>query len=764
MIGDRLASLDPETGDRPSSRIGNAGNARTLVNRLKFEDEQRMFRYTRINGLLDGNPPWSQKRLIDLGQGHRANFNLREGEGIVDSAKTPYYDLIFEVPQFAQITFNVEGVEPGILNRWNTIISEEFHETLSAWNGFDQNIQLHQWQMIVNGVGPIFWPHSLSWKSEAVKCRRVLVPQETKANVEELELVTVLHSWRADELDSYISGAKDGDSDHNGWNVPLCKKAIIDCAIREMRQTWGTENYDLYQRAIRTGDLFYGIHRSDRIYVASLFIKEFGGKVSHYVITDQTLGVDSESYENIEDEVGYLYKKKNKYESFAQVICPFFFDTGPDGTWHSVKGLGPKIYDFCDVSNRTFCQMLDGAVIGSGITLEAQDGASLEETQIALVGGATVVQPGYKVVQTRIAESLNGAMNMRRELQNVLQSNTGSYRQRPSEENQEPTLGQAQLNYQEQARLGKGAINRYMNNLKNYETEILRRLMDKAQSNSVPGGKEAREFQLRCLARGIPEEVFMFRNVKKVMPVPSVGYGSFQMRDQTAAKLVSMLPTMQEPGRNHALRMWASSLPGFGPSTVDSIYPPIEQAGMPDNHAAFAVMENNALRSLGGKAMVTPDQDHATHFDIHGKDAMAHEQEANADPSDLLVHFNQAGAHMHQHLELLKGDPTRKQEVAQKTQQLDNLAKMTDQLTQQVDEAAQAVPQQGNGQGDPEQRAATMKVAGELALKAKKQSGDMDLKARKQAVDEKLKDAKTAADIRRKNLEATQKPPQPAGV
>jgi hypothetical protein len=161
----------------------------------------------------------------------------------------------------------------------------------------------------------------MSWKSEAVKCRRVLVPQETKANVEELELVVVLHSWRADELDSYIGGSN-GSDDHNVWNVPLCKKAIIDCAIREMRQTWGTENYDLYQRAIRTGDLFYGIHRSDRIYVASLFIREFGGKVSHYIITDQTLGVAGENYDPVEEETGYLYKKKMC--AFGEVICPSF--------------------------------------------------------------------------------------------------------------------------------------------------------------------------------------------------------------------------------------------------------------------------------------------------------------------------------------------------------------------------------------------------------------------------------------------------------
>src|SRR4029077_3495868 len=181
-------------------------------------------------------------------------------------------------------------------------------------------------------------------------------------------------------------------------------------------------------------------------------------------------GSKEENFDDVEDERGYLYKKKNKFDSFSNVICPFFYDTGPDGTGHSVKGMGPKIYDFCDVSNRMTCQMLDGAVIGSGITLEAQEGASLEETQVALVGGATVVQPGYKVVQTRIAESLNGAMSMRRELQNVLQSNTGTYRQRPAEtDRQEPTLGQAQLNYQTQAQLGKGATNRYLNNLKNFE-------------------------------------------------------------------------------------------------------------------------------------------------------------------------------------------------------------------------------------------------------------------------------------------------------
>jgi hypothetical protein len=751
MIAQRLSTLDPISGDRPTSRIGHAGNARQLIERLKYEDQTRMYRYTKIMGLLDGNPPWPGKKLQDIGQSHRANFNLREGEGMVEAAKTPYYDLVFEVPQFAKITFGTPGMDPAKIAEWSNIISEEYHETLSAWVGFDQNIQLHQWQFVVNGCGPLFWPHGISWHSEATKARKVLVPQETKANVEDLEMCAVLHSFRADQLESYIAGADRNNENYYGWNVPIAEKALIDCSVREMRQQFGIENYDLYQRAIRTGDLFYGINRSDRIYVASLFIKEFGGKVSHYMVTDQPAGIRQEIYEGVDDEVGYIYKKRGKYEEFSNVICPFFFDTGPDGTWHSIKGLGPKIYDFCDVSNRMFCQMLDGAVIGSGITLEAQDGASLEETQIALIGGATVIQPGYKVAQTRIAESLNGALEMRRELQNTLQSNTGSYRQRVSDENQEPTLGQAEINQQQQARLSTGAINRYCNGLNLFHEETLRRMMDPAQTKDVPGGKEAMMFMMRCVMRGIPQQLMNFRNIMKVRAVRSIGYGSPQIRDMTTKELVGLIPMMDEVSRNHALRARAAALPGVGQASVDEFFPKIEDQNIPNNHTAQAVTENNALRTLGGQAIVTPEQNHSIHFDVHAQDAEQDFQDPNRDPHEKLIHMEQAGRHMSQHLQRISQDPSRKQEVEKKQGQLDQLAKATDQLNQQVTDAAKGAASDQQQAAEAAQPSPGMaKVQGDLQLKATKLKGDMALKARGQAFKESLADKKTAADIIRK--------------
>src|SRR5437868_3740087 len=151
---ERLKSLTDE-GEYPKSRIGSADNARSFVSGLKYEEQTRLVRRVKIQGLLDGNSPWSHDKLIEIGQGHRTNFNLREGEGVVDAAKTPYYDLVFEVPRFANIVFNYAEADPQLNFEWSEIISDEYHELMDRWDGFDQVIQLHQWQMIVYGIGPI---------------------------------------------------------------------------------------------------------------------------------------------------------------------------------------------------------------------------------------------------------------------------------------------------------------------------------------------------------------------------------------------------------------------------------------------------------------------------------------------------------------------------------------------------------------------------------------------------------------------------------
>ena len=82
-----------------------------------------------------------------------------------------------------------------------------------------------------------------------------------------------------------------------------------------------------------------------RIPLADYLVKEFDGKITHVIMLDDGRISDARNLED-QDNDGMLFKKVGRYDDFTQVICPFFFDIGT-GEWHSIKGLGPKIFDFC---------------------------------------------------------------------------------------------------------------------------------------------------------------------------------------------------------------------------------------------------------------------------------------------------------------------------------------------------------------------------------------------------------------------------------
>lgn len=225
-----------------------------------------------------------------------------------------------------------------------------------------------------------------------------------------------------------------------------------------------------------------------------------------------------------------------------------------------------------------------------------------------------------------------------------------------------------------------------------------------------------------------------------------------------------MLPVLGEQGRNNAIRARLAALPGVGQAQVDAFQPSLRKQGFPDDHTAYATTENNALRTSSGQALVTDQQDHVTHFGVHMQDAVGHLQQlqqgnngsAPVDPHEVLIHLEQAGPHMGQHLQRVQQDPTRKDQVKQMTSQLQDLGKATDQLGQQVTEsdqaAAAAQPQQPSM--DPQAVAPLLKVHGDLQLKAAKDQGQLKLKEEAQQQKQKLADLKTAADIRRANLKA----------
>lgn len=770
-----LTSTDEgATFEVPESRIGSAADARNIIAVLQRAEVTRSGRRAKINGLLNGNRPWSQATLQSKGQGERTNLNLREAEGFVAAAKTPYYDLESEVDRYARFTLDY-GNEPTREQEWADIIGTRYHYALDDWGGRELVVQRSQYQMIVHGVGPRVWEDSRDWRSKSRMAGQILVPDDASADVEEWETAAIPRSYLPSELWDKIKNESAATAAK--WNVPAVKQAIMKAAPEDLQKAYGT-SWEQYEAEIRKGSAGYN-NRSKRIFVTALFQKEFDQRVSHFIVlesTGQNTPADTTTSEPPKDpEIGFLFRKIGRFECFSQIVNPFLYDVGPDGQWHSVKGAGPKIFDFCEVSNRLTCKMIDGAIVASGLILKAKDGNALSQTAMAHITGAVTLHPDYNVEQIRLHDNLQSPLLVKRDLRNTMDGNTGQYRRRVADETPYPTLGQEQMDASQQAVLSKGDVNRYYRSLDKWHTETFRRLLEmgeslyerkkdvaptddyeKEEKGLSPSERGALKFYRGCIEDGVPEEVLKFHNFCRIKATRSVGHGSAQMRLMIGDKLLSLLPTMDERGRNAALRMEASAL--GGQSLADALYPRYDTPLLSDDQMSLATLENNALRMPGGQVLITPSQDHVIHFSIHVQDVGVHAEQVQAgqsDPASLLLHLHQAGPHTHQHLMAIAGDPTRKAQYEKMNEAWLNMSKMADMLQQQIEEAAAAAaknqPQQAP---DPELIEGLAKIHSDHELKKLKIMGDLQLKKEKQDATLKMKSISTAHNIRLKNFEA----------
>lgn len=761
-----LRNIQEDTLAPPrKSRIGNVTAIRSRINEMRRHDLKRANNRRKIQRLIDGERPLDQAKLVDLGQGDRTNFNPREAEGMADAAKTPFYSLIFRNARFASIQTDY-GDQMQRRAEWSDKISRSFHQMLESWDEHDYYAQLYQWQMCVFGVGITMWMDEKNWQWEVRKLGDFLVPNRTPSNVKKFAEASIRRIMNPVDLWKLIENEKTAKA--MGWFPDRVKKALVKAAPLVLRGQggFGDQWTEEYQASLRRGDFIWNGGTSE-ILVDDYLGKEFDGKISH-TITIADGG--QETSDRMEDE-GLLFKRIGRYECFEQVVCPFFFDIGT-GEFHSVKGLGPKIFDFCMASARMLCALIDGGIRSAALLLEATDANAMQQTQLITLNGATVVQPGFKVVQQRLGESLNGMLEAKREVSGILQSNTGQYRERVALENQEPTLGQAQLNARNQMSLSESSVDRYCKTLDRQYKEVFRRAAKLGVSlykkrkptsgtqkpeydESDEGAELAYEMVARCVAGGVPIEALEMGNICSVRATRGLGSGSPVGQDMATQGMMGLLPMADERGRRNILRMRSAFLIGQG--NVDGIFPEFDEADVPNDHEWAAQSENNDMTNPLAKLEITPRQDHLIHFTKHfefGSNIIQAVQAQQFDPMQALTILHVAGPHMKGHLNAMMGDPTREAQIKPLERAWQALSKIADQMQQQVDEAQKA--QQKNApppQPDPQLVAALAKVSGDLKIKQFKAQGDMQLKAEKQAQTLRLKDISQAHTMRLSNVD-----------
>jgi hypothetical protein len=743
-----LLTVDP-AGVAPKKRVDDPDQAQNIVAYLAQANIGRANREVQVKSMFDGNAPFNAWKLRKRGEGWRANFNTLEAKGRKAAAKNPYYDLFSGAPTY--VTLELDVADARKRAEWSGIVMEELDFMLKEEPRFDVQMGVLIDDYIAYGRAFLFWMDQYGWLPKQIAQTRVLAPDGSTTDLDDWEMLELRQKLRAHQLWDRVGDHRQHKDEH--WDKDACVEAIR-MAMPEDKQDSYVDPV-LVQERLKSCDL-YVTARSATIDVAHLLVREFDGKISHLIVLEY-------GYSNRKPaHPAFLYAYWSRWDKWQNAIAPFFFDH-EDGSFHGCSALGKDLFAPCSTKDRQWMQTLNAGFMRSMLLLQARTPSALQKAALQVIGNAMVIPPDVAVQNSQILGDITTSMQINQQLGDMIDQNTGIYRPRVEKPagNPEPATV-SQLRFAQSNVLSSTQVNRFLKQLDPAYAEMYRRVAA-PQHGSDPLSEAARDFQERCVRRGVPEEAL--RYTRFVRASRTVGNGSIAMRQMSLQTLAPFVPQLPVEGQ----RNWLDDLiAAVGDQSKVERYNPAPDDQMPSDQPRIAALENNAFKT--GMPMPVGGTDNNI---VHAQSHLAFMTQGvqslrqGGDMHQVYTTLETAGPHVAQHLKQLAKDPARKGATKALMKQFQQLSMLTDKLGQRMRQQAQTrrkaqAVQQGQ---DPELQLDAAEMKAKLQMQGQKQSAQLAMK--KEAHDQKMRmagqehaqklalaDASAAADIQRKRFSA----------
>lgn len=660
------AYMEPaeEEGVLPARRVATASAAWAICNELVTSDDVAAQDRAIIDGLIDGKAPYNQADLDEAGQSDRININPKDAAALEEQALRAYYDLLTSVDVFITLecTFGDNLQRPV----WARAIAEEYTKCLRRWNLLSLRVANLHVQYVRHGVGVAFFENETDWRPRTCGLSDFKIRRNTPAAEDEIEVAMIRVPMSVSQLYRYVSGK---GAEEDGWRVENVKDLVfknVNSALQKAAQPI-FQNWELMERQIKENDLLYA-GSTYHVWVYHLWVKEFDDTVTHLIIP-----------QNEGDCKQFLYENVSRFKNIHQAFTVFTYGIG-DGTYHTIRGMGWKMFDQEQAFARLWNTAMDGAMGNSVTMLQPTTGSNTDISKCALSfnGPFAIIPGGYQVVNRTIPDYAKTVGPVIAELKNQIRTNTISYQGPPSIPDAEsmPVKNFAAVMQQEMA-LTESALDLWYAPWGRLMSEMFRRMQDKDLGPEDPGFAEVNEMKKRLKERNVPLEAFY--TARDVSPVRAVGSGSKVARLAAFDQALTTAGSTDEEGRYNLVRDRNALI--LGQDSIDRYFKPTQMAGAQrfNQDQKNAEFENGFFRSfIAGP--VSASDNHSLHQAAHSGLVQAVMETANdgGQPDVQALEYKAkflsvAVPHMQEHNFHLAQDPSRQEE-----------AKMYEQLIQQA--------------------------------------------------------------------------------
>lgn len=731
-----------DNGQPAVNRITDAFNAWNIYRQMWWSQQGQAVLRFYIKNLMDGNRPYDEAHLKGKGRGWESNVNFGEGRAIRDQRVLSYWKLMTDVPVLAQFFDKNNYMQSGNTDIDFTeaegIIADEFTHVVRRWHDWTHTMLQALEEFVTYGIGPLIFQDEHDWRPKAMLSGNLLVPKFAKTSTDQLEVMMMRDFIAPHTLFEMIATKSNRERAKTlGWNPNVIEEALkfATQAVWNVDQTQ-TSTWESFSMSVKSND-YTMTSQVPVIRFVNILVREVDEprKVSHYIIFED---------QNLTD---FMFQKKNAYDSIADMLHLFFYDNG-GGYMRTVKGLGHRIYNHLELSNRMMNNIMNAGTLAGSMILK-QDGDSGSAFAATRFGPFTIVPRNYNAIQQSFAPNLNSMGDLRQMIQSVLNNNEGVYKAQAEAMPHRKARSATEVRYEamNDSRIEANQAEFFYVQLDKLYRMMFKRLVDKSLTGNKPGAKEAKEFRERCIERGVPEELLSYDRFI-INASRAIGNGSPVMRDAISNDLVGLASSMPERGAYNAIRDRVAALVGY--HMADRYMLPYTVEQNKDEHSSVAHLENNSMKQ-GMDALVAANQPHVPHIFEHMNLLMQYVQQAQA---NKLQDMAQAAhiimmdlQHIDNHLQYLFRDTARQKVLKKILDQLKQIMPYLHQIQsagqeqQKKQMQQQLAQQQKQGQNlTPEQQAAREKV-----------KGDLQIKAQKVQADEKMKWAKLQSDIARKD-------------
>jgi hypothetical protein len=587
-----------EDGLPPCSRVKDADSLREIYKRLKDADRVASSNRAEVQAMFDGQPPYDEAELRATGQAFRCNLNFDEASSLLEQSVGQYTDLLNSVENLVTVKTRV-GSEAQRAE-WEPIIAEEVTHLLRAWPEFHTKYLLLAHHFISHGVGIALFEDEVDWRWSVIGLGDFLMPRKTLASEGELEIAVARRSYQAHQLYRYIEDPETAAK--TGWDVEAVREALLGAKPKTIGST-AVGEWEEYQTELKNNDLHYTHASASEIKVLHGWVQEFTGEVSHYI------ALEDDTAEN-----KWLYSCRCRFPSPSHAFVVFPYGVGSNGYYHSIRGLGHRIFPHIQVSNRLRSQLVDGAMLASSLLIVPETEEALDSLAFSYYGPYAVMNPGFNIAERAVPDFSKNVLPVLADMTEIVGKKVGQYNVSEPASSREKTRYEVQAQLQEQARVSTASLNLFYEPWNRLLRSVVSRLIRRDYSVLDPGGREVIEFRKRCLERGVPSEALYKIDVASVKAVRALGNGSEQMRTLALTEFTEMIGSLDDVGRRNLIRDRIAARIGY--ESADRYAPKPTPDGRPVMDEKIAELENGQMR-MGSELRVLPNENHIVHARIH---------------------------------------------------------------------------------------------------------------------------------------------------